>query len=290
LADAAHYVAAFLQGLQETGFVEGQTVTIEYHWGEGRYDRLPALAKDFVDRQVAVIAAGGPPSALAAKSATPIIPIVFVGGDIANADTLALVGGLNRPRGNLTGTTVFVTAAMWGKRLELVRELVPKSTSVAMLINPNEREEPNINEMVSLANTLGMQISFVPADKDTEIEAGFKAAVQNHTKAMLVSDKPYFTVRHNYIAMLAARHGLPTVYAWREYVEAGGLISYGSSLTDAWRTVGVYVGRILKGEKPADLPVQQPTKFELVIHLKTAKALGLAVPPSLLARTDEVIE
>jgi putative ABC transport system substrate-binding protein len=274
----------------EAGYVEGQTVTIEYRWGDGRYERLPALAKELVDRQVAVIAAGGPPAALAAKSATSIIPIVFVGGDIANADTLALVGGLNRPTGNLTGTTVFITAAMWGKRLELVRELMPRATSVAMLINPNEREEPNINEMVSVANTLGMQISFVPVDKDTEIEAAFQAAVQNHTHAVLVSDKPYFTIRHNYIAMLAARHELPAVYAWREYVEAGGLISYGSSLTDAWRTVGVYVGRIIKGEKPADLPVQQPTKFELVINVKTAKALGLTVPPTLLARADEVIE
>jgi putative tryptophan/tyrosine transport system substrate-binding protein len=288
--NAAHYVAAFIQGLRELGYVEGQNVAIEYRWGEGQYARLPALAQDLVNHQVAVIAAGGPPSALAAKSVTSTIPIVFIGGDIANADTLALVGSLKHPTGNLTGMTVFVTAEMWSKRLELLRELIPSAASATMLISPSEREEPNTKQMLAAAQTLGMQLSFVTAETDTEIEEAFKTMVDRRTAAFLISDKPFFTVRHDHIVMLAARYAVPTVYAWREYVAAGGLISYGSSLSEAWRKVGTYVGRILNGEKPADLPVQQPTKFELVINVKTAKALGLNIPDKLLAIADEVIE
>ena len=288
--NAVPYVAAVIQGLRELGYVEGQNMAIEYRWGEGQYGQLPALAQDLVNHHVAVIAAGGPPSALAAKSVTSTIPIVFIGGDIANADTLALVGSLKHPTGNLTGMTVFVTAGMWAKRLDLLRALMPKAGSAAMLISPNEREEPNTKDLLSAAQKLGMQLSFVTAETDAEIDAAFKALVDQRIEALLISDKPFFTVRHDYIVMLATRYAVPAVYAWREYVVAGGLISYGSSLSDAWRMVGVYVGKILNGEKPADLPVQQPTKFELVINLKAAKLLGLEVPANLLAIADEVVE
>jgi putative ABC transport system substrate-binding protein len=263
-------------------------VAIESRWAQGRYDRLPQLATDLVNRGVAVIAAGGPQATLAAKSATSTVPIVAVLGDAATL--LGLVGSLNRPQGNLTGVAPFITALIWGKRLELLREMIPNATVVAILTVPNDPSNPRMNELTPAARALGIQLLPVTASTEAEIEDALAAAVHGQSNGLLVSDQPFFTVRHDRIAALAARNALPTIYAWREYVAGGGLISYGSSLADAWRQVGVYAGRILKGERPADLPVQQPTRFELVINLKTARSLGLTVPPSLLARADEVIE
>jgi len=263
-------------------------VAIEYRWAEGRYEELPRFAAELADRPVAVIAVGGPPAVLAAKSATSTIPIVFIAGDDPVKE--GLVASLNRPGGNLTGVTVFTTAAMWSKRLELLRDLIPKAASAAILVNPQDVSNPDMVEMMPAARALGLKLTFVPAATDREIEAAFAAAAERRIEALLVSDRPFFTVRHNYIVALAARHALPTVYGWREYVAAGGLISYGSSLTDAWHQVGVYAGRILKGVKPADLPVVQPARFELLINRKTANALGVEIPPKLLALADEVIE
>jgi putative ABC transport system substrate-binding protein len=287
-SDSGHYAASFVLGLKESGYVEGENVAIESRWAQGRYDRLPQLATDLVNRGVAVIAAGGPQATLAAKSATSTVPIVAVLGDAATL--LGLVGSLNRPQGNLTGVAPFITALIWGKRLELLREMIPNATVVAILTVPNDPSNPRMNELTPAARALGIQLLPVTASTEAEIEDALAAAVHGQSNGLLVSDQPFFTVRHDRIAALAARNALPTIYAWREYVAGGGLISYGSSLADAWRQVGVYAGRILKGERPADLPVQQPTRFELVINLKTARSLGLTVPPSLLARADEVIE
>ena len=287
-ADSSHYATTFLQGLRETGYVEGQSVAIEYRWAEGRYERLSQFASDLVNRGVAVIAAGGPPSVAAAKSATSAIPIVFIVGDDPVKD--GLVASFNRPGGNLTGVTMFAAAAMWGKRLELLRELIPKASSVSILINPNDASNPDTNDLMRAARALGMQLSFTTAATASEIETAFSMAAERRINGLLVSDRPFFTVRHEQIVALAARYAVPAVYGWREYAAAGGLISYGNSLIEAWHQVGVYTGKILNGEKPADLPVVQPTKFELVINLKAAKALGLDVPPTLLARADEVIE
>jgi putative tryptophan/tyrosine transport system substrate-binding protein len=287
-ADSGHYAAAFAQGLRETGYSEGENVTIESRWAEGRYERLPQLATDLVNRGVAVIAAGGPQATLAAKSATSTVPIVAVLGDAATL--LGLVGSLSRPQGNITGVAPFITAVIWGKRLELLREMIPNATVVAILTVPNDPSNPRIDELTPAAGALGMQLLPVTASTDAEIEDAFGTAVHGQSHGLLVSDQPFFTVRHDRIATLAARHALPAIYAWREYVAGGGLISYGSSLVDAWRQVGVYAGRVLKGERPADLPVQQPTRFELVINLKTAKTLGLTIPPSIIARAEEVIE
>jgi ABC-type uncharacterized transport system substrate-binding protein len=270
-AESGHFAAAFLKGLRNAGYVEGENLTVEYRWAEGRYERFPQFAEDLVKRRVMVIATGGPPATLAAKAATSGTPIVFIGSDDPVKE--GLVASLNRPGGNFTGVTVFTTAAMWSKRLELLRDLVPKIASVAILFNP-----------------LGLQLSFMAAATDAEIETAFAAARERRIEAFLVSDKPFFTVRHKQIAALAARQAVPIVYGWREYVAAGGLASYGSSLTDAWQQVGLYTGRILKGEKAAELPVVQPTRFELALNLKTAKALGLQVPDKLLAIADEVIE
>jgi putative ABC transport system substrate-binding protein len=274
--------------LRETGYVEGQSVTIEYRWAEGRYERLSQFASELVNRGVAVIAAGGPPSVAAAKSATSAIPIVFIVGDDPVKD--GLVASFNRPGGNLTGVTMFAAAAMWGKRLELLRELIPKASSVSILINPNDASNPDTNEMMLAARALGMQLSFTTAATDSEIETAFSMAAERRINGLLVSDRPFFTVRHEHIVALAAHYAVPAVYGWREYAAAGGLISYGNSLIEAWHQVGVYTGKILNGEKPADLPVVQPTKFELVINLKTARALNLAVPLTLQASADEVIE
>jgi putative ABC transport system substrate-binding protein len=288
LADSQHYAAAFQRGLKVNGYVDGESVTTEYRWAEGSYERLPQLVQDLVNRKVAVIAAGGPPATLAAKAATSTIPIVFITGD--DPVKGGLVASFNRPGGNLTGVIVFATAAMWSKRLELLRDLVPRAVSVAILANPQDPVGPGMADMTAAAQALGMQLSFLTATTDAEIEAAFAAAVEQRIEALVVSDRPFFTVRHKQIAAVEARYALPVVHGWREYVAAGGLMSYGSSLTDAWHQVGLYAGRILKGEKPADLPVVQPSKFELVINLKTARALGLEVPPALLARADEVIE
>jgi putative ABC transport system substrate-binding protein len=287
-ADSQHYAAAFQRGLKANGYVDGENVTTEYRWAEGSYERLPRLVEELVNRKVAVIAAGGPPATLAAKAAASTIPIVFITGD----DPIrgGLVASFNRPGGNLTGVTVFATAAMWSKRLELLHDLMPRATSVAIIANPQDPAGPSVADMVPAARVLGMELTLLTATTDAEIEADFAAAVERRIEALLVSDRPFFTVRHKQIAALEARYALPVVHGWREHVAAGGLMSYGSSPTDAWHQVGLYAGRILKGDKPGDLPVVQPAKFELIINLKTAKALGLDVPPTLLARADEVIE
>jgi putative ABC transport system substrate-binding protein len=281
-------LTAFRKGLRETGFTEGQNVAIEYRLADGQYDRLPALAADLVHRQVDVIAANGP-AALPAKSATTTIPIVFrIGGDPIR---LGLVASLNRPGGNLTGVSA-LSAELGPKRLELLHELVPTSTSAALLVNPANSSvaEPLVRTLQAAAGTLGLQLTALHASTEPDIEAAFAAAVRLRAGGLVIGNDAFFTSRSKQIAALAIRHLLPTIYQFREFAEAGGLLSYGDSVTDQYRLFGVYTGRVLKGEKPADLPVQQSTKIELIINLKTAAALGLTVPPALLARADEVIE
>ena len=287
-SDSSHYAKAFLEGLQVSGYHEGKNVTVEYRWAAGRYERIPELAAELVNHGVAAIAAGGPAATFAAKAVTSTIPIVFIGGSDPVRE--GLVASLNRPGGNLTGATVFTTAAMWSKRLEILRDLKPEVGSAAVLVNPQDTTDPELSEMMPAARSLGMHLSFLTATTDSDIESAFRTAAERRIEALLISDKPFFTVRHAYIVALAARFSVPAVYGWREYVAAGGLVSYGSSLTDAWHQVGVYTGRILKGAKPADLPVVQPSRFELAINAKTAKVLGLRVPDKLLALADEVIE
>jgi len=287
-ADSGHFASAFVQGLKIAGYVDGENVTLEYRWAEGHNERLPELAAELVESGIAVIATGGPQASLAAKSATSMVPIVAVLGD---ADAwLKLVRNFNRPDGNITGIAMFVTAAIWGKRLELLHEMIPRASVVAILTNPNDQGSPSIEELISIARPLELRLLSLTASTDAGIDTAFATAVDTHADGLLVSDWPFFTVRHDRIAELASRHRLPTIYGWREYVAAGGLISYGTRLTDAWRQVGVYVGRILKGEQPADLPIVQPTKFEMVINLQAARALGLIIPNDLLVTADEVIE
>jgi putative ABC transport system substrate-binding protein len=284
----APFVAAFRQGLSETGFVEGQNLTIEYRWAEGSYDRLPALAADLVGRQVDVIAAGGDTGVLAAKSATSMIPIVFFSGE--DPAERSLVASLARPGGNVTGVT-FMTAELMPKRLELLSELVPQARLIALLLNANNQGAERITRDVQeAARAKGVQLQILKASTESEIDAAFASLVQLHAGGLVVSPDAFFGSRRDQLVALASRHAVPTIYEWREFVAAGGLISYGSSLTDTWRQVVIYAGKILKGAMPADLPVQRPTIFELVINLKTAKALGLTVPPLLLATADEVIE
>ncbi len=284
---AAPNAAALRQGLSETGYVEGQNLAIEYRWAEGHYDRLPAMAADLVGRKVDLIVTGGPPATRAVKGATSTIPIVLTGGDpVAEG----LVASLARPGGNLTGFTFMVTELM-PKRFELISELVPQTRVIALLVNPNSPStEATIRDVQEAARATGVQLEIVKAGAEGEFETAFASLVQQHAGALVVGADPLFASGREQLVALAARHGVPTIYQWREFAAAGGLISYGPSLTAAYRQVGIYAGRILKGAKPADLPVQQPTTFELVVNLKTANALGLTVPPSILARADEVIE
>ena len=285
----APFVAAFRQGLSETGWVEGQNLAIEYRWAEGRYDRLPALVADLVGRKVDVIAAsGGNVSAFAAKNATSTIPIIFASGGDPIGD--GLVASLARPGANLTGVT-FMIAELTPKRLELLSDLVPQARVTALLANPNSPgTERMIQDVQEAAREKGLQLDILKAGTESEIDAAFATLVQLHAAALVVGADPFFFSRRDQLVALAARHAVPAIYQGREFVAIGGLISYGTSLTTVYRLVGTYAGKILKGAHPADLPVEQPTTFELVVNLNTAKALGLTVPPSILARATEVIE
>ncbi len=287
--DSAHLVAAFRQGLREAGFVEGQNLSIEYRWARGDYGRLPTLAAELVERRVAVlVAVGGDTSAIAAKQATSTIPIVFgMGGDPIKA---GLVMSFNRPGANATGYTL-LTNEMESKRVSLLHELLPGVRLIGALLNQNfppaVRQLQDIEEAV---RSIGQTLFVARASNDTELEAALLSLVRQGVGAMLVAADPYFDTRRDRIIAFAAQNRIPTIYQFREFAVAGGLISYGPSITDSYRQAGVYVGRILKGTKPADLPVLQPTKFELVINLKTANALGLALPNSIQLLADEVIE
>jgi ABC-type uncharacterized transport system substrate-binding protein len=282
-------MAAFRQGLSETGYVEGQNVAIEYRWAEYQYDRLPALAAALVDRKVDVIASiGGITGAIAAKNATATIPIVFLSGD--DPVVRGLVASFARPEGNLTGVS-FLTVELMPKRLELVSELVPQAKVVTLLVNPNSAgAERATREVEEAARVKGLRLYILKASTESEIDAAFTSLAQLQAGALVVGADAFFNSRREQLVALASRHGVPAIYERREFTTAGGLISYGPSFTAISRQLGVYVGKILKGAKPADLPVQQPTTFELVVNLNTAKALGLTVPPSILARADEVIE
>jgi putative tryptophan/tyrosine transport system substrate-binding protein len=280
-------IAAFREGLKESGFVEGQNVAVEYRWAEGQYERLPALAADLVRRQVSVIVTSGP-AVLAAKAATTTIPIVFSAG--IDPVGLGFVASLNRPGGNITGVYHFSTG-LEAKRLGLLHEMVPKAATIAVLVNPNYSEAENqLRDVQEAAVRLGVQIVVVRANAESDFDAAFSAVVQQKAAALQVCASPFFNTKRQQLVLRAARHALPAIYEWREFAEAGGLMSYGTSLADAYRQVGVYAGRILKGAKSADLPIVQSTKFEFVINLSAAKALGIEVPPTLSARADEVIE
>jgi putative tryptophan/tyrosine transport system substrate-binding protein len=281
--------AAFRQGLKESGYAEGQNVHIAFRWAEGRYDRLPALVASLVDIRVAVIAAaGGQAVPLAAKAATSTIPIVFVSGE--DPVKHGLVASLNRPGGSATGVSMFLSE-MEAKRLALLHELVPTATMIGVIVNPSSPSiDTQLREINSAARALGRQIQIVNATNERELDAAFASLAQSKAGALLIASNAYFTSRRDQIVALAAQRAIPAIYDQREFPMAGGLVSYGTNLSDSYRLMGVYTGKILKGEKPTDLPVQQSTKFELVINLKTAKALGLDVPPALSARADEVIE
>ena len=280
---------AFHQGLAQTGYVEGRTVAVEYRWAEGHYDRLPPLAAELVGLRVAaILAAGGPPSALAAKKATSKIPIIFSAAD--DPVGIGLVESLSRPGGNITGMSVF-NSTLIAKRLDLLHQLVPSAGTVAYLANPaNPSAQLEIRAAQEAARTLGIDLQILNASNDQEVEAAFARLAELKAGAIIVAGEPYFDSRRSAIVELAARHAIPASYSFRENVAMGGLLSYGTNLNESYRNSGIYCGRILKGEKPADLPVVQPTKFEMTINLKTAKTLGLAIPPALLTGADEVIE
>jgi putative tryptophan/tyrosine transport system substrate-binding protein len=281
---------AFRRGLAETGYVEGHNVAIEYRWAEGQFDRMPELAADLVRRQVSVIAvAGSAAGALAAKAATQTIPIAF--GVPEDPVRMGLVASLARPGGNLTGIN-FLSGELAAKRLEILREFLPAATRAAILFNPANAfaAEAQLSDVQSAARAMGLQIKILPASTSREIDAVFAPFVSERPDALFVAGDAFFTSRRVQLATLAARHMLPMASGTREIVDAGGLMSYGASILDVWRQVGIYVGRVLKGTKPADLPVAQSSKFELIVNAQTARTLGLTVPPSLLARADEVIE
>jgi putative tryptophan/tyrosine transport system substrate-binding protein len=286
LGASASRSAAFRKGLSEIGYIDGQNATVEYHWFSGQYDRLPALMADLVRRRVAVIAT---PAALAAKAATTTIPIVF--GVAEDPVKLGLVSSLARPGGNATGTNVFLWEVA-AKRLGLLHELVPKAVRIAVLINPGNvpSAEATLRDLPEAARAIGLQIQVLNASTSGEIEAAFATLARDRADALVVAPDTFLISRRVQFATLAARHGIPAAYSTREEVEAGGLMSYGTDIPDMWRQVGIYTGQILKGAKPADLPVVQSTKFEFVINLQTARALGIEMPPTLLARADEVIE
>ena len=284
----ADVLAAFREGLNETGHLEGKNVAIEYHWAEGQYERLPALAANLVHRQVAVIVAGGGPAARAAKAATTTIPIVFnVGVDPVTA---RLVTSISRPEGNATGVSV-ISRELNAKKLELLRELTPTAKIIGVLLNPgNPSYEIFLGEVKAAASGLGQQILALNVRTERDLETTFTILLEQHANGLVVTDDPAYNHLLPQLVALTARHKIAAIYPWRQYPQAGGLISYGTNLTDANRQVGIYAGRILKGAKPSDLPVLQPTKFETVLNLKTAKALGLDVPTSMLLRADELIE
>lgn len=288
-ADSAHVVTAFRKGLSEVGYIDGQNLAIEFRWAEGKYDRLPALVADLLIYKINVlVAVGGEPSAFAAKAATSTIPIVFtVGGDPVKA---GLVASLNRPGGNATGISLLTTAPE-SKRLGLLHELVPKAAPIGVLINPNYADAENqAREVQDAARSIGQEIRISKAGIDKDLESAFTTFVEQRIEALLVCADPFFDTRRDRIVAFAAQSRLPAIYQFREYTVAGGLMSYGISLTEGYRQVGIYAGQILKGTKPDELPIQQSIKFEFVINVKTAKALGIEVPPTMLARADEVIE
>ena len=286
--DDYYNTVPFLQGLKETGYVVGQNAAIEYRWAENQYDRLPALAADLVRRRVAVIVTVGAPATVAAKAATTTIPIVFATG--VDPVALGLVASLNRPGGNLTGH-LDLTGELAPKRLQLLRELIPNAARFGVLIDPSAPSAPSVIADLQVgAASLGLQLVFVNARTDSDLEAAFATFSQQHVAAVLVGPSSFFNLRREQLAPLTARHALPAIFPRLEFALAGGLVSYGTSIGYSYREVGIYTGRILKGEKPADLPVEQATKFELVINLKTAKALGLTIPETLLATADDVIQ
>jgi putative ABC transport system substrate-binding protein len=282
-------LGAFREGLAETGYTEGQNVAIEYRWAEGHYDRLPALAADLVGRKVDVIAAtGGDLAAFAAKNATSKIPILFTSGD--DPVVTGLISSLARPGGNLTGVSLFVVE-LHAKRLELMTEVLPQMRAVALLVNPNSPQSERVVRAVQeAARVKGLQLHVLKAADENEIATAFASLVRLQVAALIQQADPFFIQRRDQFALLAARHAIPAIYEARQFAEAGGLMSYGVSIPEMYRQLGMYSGRILKGEKPSDLPVMQPTKFQLVVNLKAAKAIGLMIPESFLLRADEVIE
>jgi ABC-type uncharacterized transport system substrate-binding protein len=287
-AEWAHLVAAFKEGLKELGFVEGRNLAVEYRWAQGENERLPRLAADLVDRQVVVIAAFGPPAALAAKAATTTIPIVFIAG--TDPIDLGLVTNFRRPTSNVTGLNVFAEV-LTPKRQELLHELVPTAPLVAMLVNPTAAQTPSeLRDVKAAADRIGQQVRIFNVSSDREIDAAFATIVEQRIGGLIVQTDQFFSLRRDQLVLLTTRHAIPTIFGWREFAAAGGLMSYGTSLRAAYRQLALYTGRILKGEKPVDLPVQQATTFETVVNLKAAKALGVTIPTAILLRADEVIE